>query len=329
MAADMRISAQTVIQFSSVNKGLYMVNTNKERTEDPDRAQIINKIISYMEKHSIFKKKSSTYNEAIHGKLYLMVFYGHIYFTEQKPFPQKFGELQNLITEKNEQIIRFNYANIDELDVPSSSATMKNDIDYEFDCRFNSASSEYFTLLFDKTKTLRQIRIYYIWSKCYIRLPNFQVDNLYEIRSVMTHDAGSMEFDRISNLIFQSQSKDLLKDRKPNFKIDRSLLRSSVIPISLKIIGEDQPTSISSLPSESFFRTVKYVSINEQQGKPKVYSTLEYHVSPISKDKSFLDEICDFVLHPIERASSNRINSASSTASSVCNVLSGFSMNDE
>ncbi len=192
-----------------------------------------------------------------------------------------------------------------------------------------SSSSEYFTLLFDKTKALRQIRVYRVWSKCYVRLPNYNVDNLYEIRSVITHESGSLEFDRISNLIFQTQSKELLKDRKPYIKIDRNLLRSSVVPISLKVIDEDQPTVINQLSSEAFYRTVKYVSMNEQQDKPKVFSTLEYHVSPISKDKDVLEEICGFALSPIERFSLDRRYSTQSTASSMLNSLFGFSMSDE
>jgi hypothetical protein len=117
MAADMKILTTSIVQFSPVSGGLYIICTNKETTENPDREQIINKLISYMDKQDVFKKKSSVYNESIHGTLYLMIFYGHIYFTEQKPFPQKFGELQQLITDKGDQIIHFNYANIDELNI--------------------------------------------------------------------------------------------------------------------------------------------------------------------------------------------------------------------
>lgn len=146
---------------------------------------------------------------------------------------------------------------------------------------------------------------------------------------MITHDSGSLEFERISNLIFQSQSKDLLKDRKPNIKIDRSILRSTIIPISLKIIDEDQQTQIDQSTAEAFYRSVKYVSINEQKDKPKVYSTLEYHVLPISKDKEFLNEICSFALAPIERTASDQKESSASAANGKSNILSGFSMDDQ
>ncbi len=189
-----------------------------------------------------------------------------------------------------------------------------------------SSPSQYFTLLFDKNKTLRQIRVYFIWSKCYVRLPNFGVDNLYEMRSVITHDLGSPEFDRISNLIFKSQSKELLTDRKPHIKIDRECLHSSVISISLKVIDEDEQVEVNQFITEAFYRKVKYVSINVGKDKPKVFSTLEFHVSPISKDKDVFDDVCKSALSPIERGSSDRRCSTSSTASSMPNQLFGFSM---
>ncbi len=210
----------------------------------------------------------------------------------------------------------------------SSSTTKKNKIDYEFDCRLTSSPSEYITLLFDNKKNLRQIRVYRIWSKCYVRLPNFNVDNLYEIRSVITHDFGSPEFDRISNSVFQTESKQLLTDRKPYIKIDRTLLRSSVIPISLKVIEEDQDIEINQFITEAFYRKVIYVSINERQDKPKVFSTLEYHVSPISKGKDVFEDVCSSALSQIKKLSSNPIYSISSTASSMPNQLFGFSMSE-
>jgi hypothetical protein len=122
MAANMKITTASVVQFSLASEGLYIVRTNKETTEHPDREQIRNKLTSYIDKQDVFKKKSSTYNETIHGSLYLMIFYGYIYFVEQNPFPQKFNDLQKLITDKYEQIIRFNYANIDELNIPEVSS---------------------------------------------------------------------------------------------------------------------------------------------------------------------------------------------------------------
>jgi len=122
MVADMKITTASVVQFSLASGGLYIVRTNKETTEHPDREQIRNKLTSYIDKQDVFKKKSSTYNETIHGSLYLMIFYGYIYFVEQNPFPQKFNDLQKLITDKYDQIIRFNYANIDELNIPEVSS---------------------------------------------------------------------------------------------------------------------------------------------------------------------------------------------------------------
>jgi len=117
MAADTTISKASVIQFSPVSGNLYIARTNKDPTENPDRDQIINKLISYMDKLDVFKKKSSSYNEARHGALYLMIFYGHIYFVGQESFPKRLGELQDLLTTKSDQMIHFNYANIDELDI--------------------------------------------------------------------------------------------------------------------------------------------------------------------------------------------------------------------
>jgi hypothetical protein len=117
MAADMAISKASVIQFSPAGGNFYIVRPNKDTKENPDRDQIINKLISYMDKLDVFKKKSSTYNEARDGTLYSMIFYGHIYFAEQNSFPKKLSELQELLTEKSDQIIHFNYANVEGLDI--------------------------------------------------------------------------------------------------------------------------------------------------------------------------------------------------------------------
>ncbi len=162
-----------------------------------------------------------------------------------------------------------------------------------------------------------------------MRQLNFNVDNLYEIRSGITHDSRSSEFDRISSLIFQTESRELLTDRKPNIKIDRKLLRSSIIPISLRIIDEDQQTDIGRSTIEAFYRKVKYVSINAQQDKPKAYPTLEYHVTQISKNKDVWQEVCKLALSPIERLPLARRQSAASNASSLTESLFGFSMSNE
>jgi hypothetical protein len=146
---------------------------------------------------------------------------------------------------------------------------------------------------------------------------------------VITHDSGSSEFVRISNSIFETDSTGLLGGHKPYITIDRELFRSSVIPISLKVIDEDQQTEINQSAIEAFYRKVKYVSIKVQQNKPKVSSTLEYHVLPISKNENVLEEVCDFALSPIARSSLDRRYSTSSTASSMSNSLFGFSMSDD
>jgi hypothetical protein len=122
MATDISIIASSPIQFAPVSGNLYTVRVNKEIPDNPDQELIINKLASCMEKQDVFSKKSSAYNEGIHGPLYLMIFYGHIYFLEQKPFPQKLGELQKAITEKSNQIIRFNHADINYLNIREVSS---------------------------------------------------------------------------------------------------------------------------------------------------------------------------------------------------------------
>lgn len=194
-------------------------------------------------------------------------------------------------------------------------------------CRLDSPS-EYITLLFDKNKTLEQIRVNRVWLKSFIRLPNYTFDNLYEMRSVIIHDSGSSEFERISNEVFKTKSTDILTGRKPNIKINRELLRSSVIPISLKIIEEDKPTHINQPGIDAFHRKVKYVSINERQDKPTGSSTLEYHVTPIKKSKDVLIEIFDFALSPIEKHAPSEKPARSSNASSMSSLVRGFSMSD-
>ncbi|CAF1412773.1 unnamed protein product [Rotaria sordida] len=115
-------------------------------------------------------------------------------------------------------------------------------------------------------------------------------------------------------LIFKNQSTELFSGRRPNIKIDRSILLPSVMPISLKVIEEDQEIDIDQSNIESFYRKVKYVSIDEQEEKPKVYLTMEYHVSSMNKIKGILEQVCDFALSPIEKTSLVRQYSTSSTA---------------
>ncbi|CAF3842465.1 unnamed protein product, partial [Rotaria sp. Silwood1] len=113
MAVDMKTTIQTVVEFSPVNNNLFVVNTKKEPNEYPDRQEIIRKLVAFLGNQNIFKKRTSLYNESIHGSLYLIVFYGHIYFFQNK-FPDKLGPLKKYITaEESNKIMRFNYANFD------------------------------------------------------------------------------------------------------------------------------------------------------------------------------------------------------------------------
>jgi hypothetical protein len=52
-----------------------------------------------------------------------MIFYGRICFTEQNPFPQKLGILIEDIKTKHDQFIRFDYADIKELNLSNVSST--------------------------------------------------------------------------------------------------------------------------------------------------------------------------------------------------------------
>ncbi|CAF4113594.1 unnamed protein product, partial [Rotaria sordida] len=187
-------------------------------------------------------------------------------------------------------------------------------------CYVPSYPSYCITLLFNSSKSLRKVRIYHIWTKCYVRQPNLNADNLYEIRSVLTYDSDSPEFLEIIHSVFKSsQATNLLSGRKPNIEINTNLLQSSVKPISLKIIEQDIRTKINQTEINGFYREVKYVSISEQQEKSKVSPTIEYHTSPITKEERLLEQICDFVISPIEKFSSDRPYSTTSMASSLFN----------
>ncbi|CAF5001728.1 unnamed protein product, partial [Rotaria sp. Silwood1] len=306
MAVHTKTATTSNIIFSPIPGSLYTVDLSKVTTDDSDREQIIKKLTSYLEKQNVFKKKSSAYNPTTHGSLYLIIFYGHIHFIEQKIFPQKLGELQDLIRQKQDQLIHFNYTDIDNFSKTKAlfSTTSKSTMDYEFDCYVPSYPSYYITLLFNSSKTLRTVRIYHIWTKCYVRQPNLNADNLYEIRSVLTYDSDSPEFLEIIHSVFKSsQTTNLLSGRKPNIEINVNLLQSSVKPISLKMIEQDIRTNINQMEVDAFYREVKYVSICEQQEKSKVSSSIEYHTSPITKDERLFEQICDFVISPIEKFS--------------------------
>ncbi|CAF3334014.1 unnamed protein product [Rotaria socialis] len=311
------------IQCTSIAKNYYIVDSNKNTPENSNKEEIINKIESLLDKEDVFKKSPSVYDQVKHGSLYLIVYYGHIYFVEQGPYPLKLGQLKDIIKTTGDEFIRFNHANIDELNVPelSKSTTRKNKIGYEFDCRVTSSPSKYFTVLYDDSKKLRQIRVYHIWSKYFVRESNFNADTLYEIRSALTYDEGSLDFTENMRLIFKSQLTELFSGRKPNIKIDRSILCSSVIPIGLKILEEDQVDGMNQSTTESFYRKVRYVPIDEQQTKPNVLLTMEYHVSPLSKKNGILAQVCNSAFIPTEEALLIRGQAAASTINSWYNSL--------
>jgi hypothetical protein len=175
-------------------------------------------------------------------------------------------------------------------------------MDYEFDCLVTSKTTQYITLLYNSSKSLRTVRVNHIWSKCYVRQPNFSTDSLYEIRSSITYNSGTPEFVGIIASVFKSpEATDLLSGRKPNIQIDRKLLQSSIIPISLKVMNQDRQTRSVESGIVSFYREVIYVSINEQQEKPKTLSTMEYHASPISTNEETLKRICDLAISPTDK----------------------------
>ena len=337
--SDPAITAAGNVEFMPVDGTWCIARPRNELAERPAGDKILDKFAACLKKQDILKRNSSALaNQASYGSLYLMIFYGHIYFTKQDP--QRLSALQELLKENGEQILQFNYANLDDLHKENvsfhrvvfvsylsdlfQSASNKTKIEYELDCLLNS--SENITLLFDTKKILQQIRVYRVWSRSYIRLPNYCGDSLSEIRSVLTHESNSLGFNETRGKVFTGASDGLLGGRKPNITINRSLLRSSVVPISLKIIEEEQSTDTIEAEIDSFYRTVKYVSLNEGQDKPKKSLTLEYHVTPLNKNKDALEKICQLALSPLERA---RISGQPSMATTASSGLRGFSMTNQ
>jgi hypothetical protein len=117
MISDLTLKTTSVVEFDEASGGWYTVRPKNETTDVPDQEVIIDKLVSYVEKQEVFKRNSPAANEALYGSLYLMIFYGHIHFGQQNPLPQKLGELQTLVTDKGDQIIRFNYADINGLKI--------------------------------------------------------------------------------------------------------------------------------------------------------------------------------------------------------------------
>ena len=198
----------------------------------------------------------------------------------------------------------------------------KNQIEYEFTCQLITDSTKYYTLLFSKSKHLEQIRVSQIYSKNYIRLPNLLLDNLYELRNVTIHNSDSMEFRTISNFIFKETPSDLLNDAQPITQINQNVLRFSVVPISLKIIDEEQMMPLMESTQEPRFRNIGYLLFNSEHNHVKILNTMEYRIHPIPKNKDILKEICDEVISTIEPAafSSQKYKISLNKTKSMSNV---------
>lgn len=112
--SDPAITAAGNLEFMSVDGTLFVPQLEKELAAQSDQDKIRDKFASCLEKQDILKKNSSAIaNQATYGSLCLIIFYGHIYFTKQDG--QKLSALQKLIKERGEQICRFNYANLGDL----------------------------------------------------------------------------------------------------------------------------------------------------------------------------------------------------------------------
>ena len=120
MAVDTKTMTSSNIQFIRATDDAYVINLAKGTTGDLDREKIIEKLTTYMTKLEVFKKKPNAYNDSDHGTLYLIIFYGYTYFVE-RDLPTKLGELQDMIKTKSGEPIRFNHADIDQLDTRSVS----------------------------------------------------------------------------------------------------------------------------------------------------------------------------------------------------------------
>lgn len=115
IVSDPAITAAGNVEFMQVDGTWCTVRLKNELAEQPDRDKIRDKFTSCLGPQDILKRNSSAMaNQASYGALHLMIFYGHIYFTKQDP--QKLSALQKLVKENGEQMLQFNYANLDDLD---------------------------------------------------------------------------------------------------------------------------------------------------------------------------------------------------------------------
>ena len=126
---------------------------------------------------------------------------------------------------------------------------------------------------------------------------------MYEIRSAITHESNSSQFDKIVESVFRTQATELLSGRSPEIIIDHDILNPELMPIRLKIIAGDHQPAMNCSDIDTFYRKVKYVSTDKQQAKPVVLSTLEYHASPISKNDDILERVCVDGLAPAKATS--------------------------
>ena len=180
----------------------------------------------------------------------------------------------------------------------------KSAINYELECRLNATSNEAFSLQFDSAKTLKQICVFQVWAKCYLRQPYSRTDTVHEIRSVRTIQPKSNEFSSIASALFTSSTETkLLGGRKPNIEINRPLLQPSVVVTRLTIIDEEQSVEIDGSGGEATYRKVMYPSIQEplEKGKPPV--RLEYDAPLLSNQPDYLQRICRHALSPTENRS--------------------------
>lgn len=107
LAIDTWTSATTPIQCTPINdKNLYTVETHNQTTKSANSNQVKRKIKLFMEKKDVFKKMISTH---------LVVFYGHLYFIKNGPYPKDIGDLLQIMKESDGQCIRFNHTAINEL----------------------------------------------------------------------------------------------------------------------------------------------------------------------------------------------------------------------
>ena len=113
------ITAAGNVEFQQADATWQIVRPKNELADNPDRGTILTKLVSSMEKQGILKRNSPAANEALYGVLQLRVFYGYIYFTKQDP--QKLSALYKLVGDNGEAMLRFNYADLDDLDAPGVS----------------------------------------------------------------------------------------------------------------------------------------------------------------------------------------------------------------